>query len=425
MILKHSIKKQRITLMIYEFICFIALTMAYTMVIQPKFSYMGFELDFNIYNFLIGIALLIFFNLIGIFIKNNIIYAIWHIILIYNFYGTVIYYQYNNTSINIVISLSIFLLVMIIFSKINIKIKKSKYTVENNYFIMRRLTFLAIIATIPFFIFYGKYINIKNLLLIDVYETRALFREVSVNGIGYLIAPLTRVVCPVLLAYSIKYKKKSIFLLNLFVILYIYLCGAVKSIFIGAITVIVFYRGDYEEKPILFAKLIMFLTIGGILLYYMFDNIFLLDGFVRRVFFIPPKLDSEYYMYFNGHNTYWLHSAIGELLGIQRQILGGYDSLSMYTGEVLMGKPGFNANVGVLTEGYVSAGYIGVLIHSILISFIYRIISSININPILFGVIFIYIYYLNTAFLSVLLLTHGLLFLLLFSIMFLNRNVSN
>lgn len=419
--LSYSINKNRIKLFVYQILCFITLSLAYVLIIQPKFSYMGFELNYNGMKLLIGILIVLIFNFIGIFVKDKVIYSIWNIILVYNLFGSIIYYQYNNISNDIIISLLIFLITLFVFSMITFKVKDGKKLIEHDKSQIKKLSILAFIGLIPFIIFYSKYIDLKNLFLIDVYETRALFRTVGVSGIGYLIAPITRIICPVLIAYSIKYNKKKYIIFNLFIILYIFLCGAVKSIFIGAIAIFAFYKGDYEEKPLIFVKIILFLTIGGILLYYLFENIFLLDGFVRRVFFIPPKLESEYYIYFNGKYTLWMHTAIGEILNRREEVLMGYNSLSMYTGEVLMNKPGFNANVGVLTEGYVSSGYLGVLIHSVLICWIYRYISIMNINPILYGVIFVYIYYLNTSFISTLLLTHGLLFLLCFSLIFLKR----
>lgn len=422
MVLNYSVNKKRINLFIYQILVFILLSISYVFIIQPEFCYMGFELNVDLSRLVIGSLTIFIFSFIGIFVKDKIIYSIWNIILIYNLFGSIIYYQYNRISNEIIISLLIFLIILFCFSFISFKNKNSKFLIEKDKNQIKKVSILALIGLIPFIIFYGKYIDIKNLFLIDVYKTRALFREVGVSGIGYLIAPITRIICPILIAYSIKYNKRRYIIINLFIILYIYLCGAVKSILIGAVAVFVFYRGGYEEKPLIFVKIVLFLTLGGILIYFLNSNLFLLDGFVRRVFFIPPKLDAEYYRFFNNNNnTFWMHTAIGELLNKRSEILLGYDSLSMYVGEILMKKQGFNANVGVLTEGYVSMGYLGILIHSIIISWIYRLISIMNINPILYGIIFVYIYYLNTAFISPLLLTHGLLFLFLFSQLFLKR----
>ena len=125
-------------------------------------------------------------------------------------------------------------------------------------------------------------------------------------------------------------------------ILYLYLCGALKSVFIGLLALLFFYKGDYITKVIRFSKAISFLTIFGLLLTTIYNNVFLLDIFIRRVFFIPPYLNNIYVDYFRDNYTFLSHSPLG--LGI---VDYKYDrNLSMYVGEVVLGKPGLNANVG-------------------------------------------------------------------------------
>lgn len=412
---KNNNSEIRDRLIILEVIVFIGLTLSYILVVAKKYNYMGFDYLFQIDKFLFGMFLTILFMILGYIIKNDFFFAVYHIILMYYFFGTTIYFQYNTVTIDIVISQCILLIILFFFSCININIKIPSYNIEKNPIMAKILLGIAIIGLLPFIYHYIKYINLKNLLLIDVYESRYLFRKINVRYLGYLVSPLARIIAPILVIYSLEYKKKLMLAISISIIVYIYLCGAVKSIFIGLFAVILFYRYRYKNKPIFFALLIMFLTYIGIVLYLLFNNVTLIDAFVRRVFFIPPKLDEIYYTVFKNGHLYWAHSPFGKLFidyKLDRH-------LSIFIGEVILGTKGLNANVGVITEGYVSAGFIGVLLHSIIIGSIFVYIKSLNIHPKYFGSIFLYIFYLNTSFLSILLLTHGLGFLILFLTLFL------
>lgn len=425
MIISQGISKKRAKLFIYEILCFICLSISYCLVISSEYSYMGFQCIFELYKFIIGLSTMLVFTVIGIFIKDRIIYAIWNTVLLYNLYGTIILYQFNKSSIITVISVTLMLLIILFISKINFNFKQYNFNIENNSKILKKIALISFVLLIPFIILYYDKINLKNLLLIDIYDTRLSFREINMGILGYIISPLTRVLGPILMAYSIHYKNKRYFLFSLFIIVYIFLCGAVKSIFIGIFAVIIFYKGDYIDKPIIFAKIILILTIGGMMIYYINENLFLLDGFVRRVFFTSPYLDNIYYNYFNGNHTLGMHTDIGEFFGLRDKILHGYSSLSMFIGDGIMKESGSNANVGVLTEGYVSFGILGSIFSSIIIAIIYNIIRCTRMDSFLFGVIFTFIYYLNTSFILTLMLTHGLGFFLIFSILFLCRKKYN
>ncbi|HAT4248987.1 hypothetical protein [Clostridium perfringens] len=274
---------------------------------------------------------------------------------------------------------------------------------------------LCIILTIPFLAFYWRYIDLRNLFLIDVYETRLLFRNIKVPLIGYLVSPLSRVILPILIVIFIEKKEKIYAIVSIVLILIIYLCGSTKSIFIGIIAIIFFYKGNYEKKLERFIKLILLISISGIIFYYLFNNLFFIDTFIRRLFFLPYKLENVYFDFFQNNYTYGMHTFLGEIFHSKNY----YGELGIYVGKTLMGQVGMNANVGVLTEGFLSFGVMGIFIAAILICTFFLIMNSLNIDKKYFGIIFVYIYYINTSFLFTLMLTHGLMFLILFSYLFL------
>ncbi|MGO1368491.1 O-antigen polymerase [Senegalia sp. (in: firmicutes)] len=402
---------------IWQMIAIIGLNLAYVFVISDRFSYMGFTFTFNLSKLLVGTVILTIMLLLNYLIKDKFIFAVWNIMFIYLFAGEVIYYQYTKHSSIVQLGTIAMTLILLVFVS-----RTKKVFSENRRFkhIDQLLTPLSIILITPFIVLYYRYIDIKNLFLIDVYKTRALFRHISTPLTGYINAPLVRIILPFLIVENMERRKWFKVTLFFLMIIYIYLCGALKSVFMGLFALLLFYKGDYVLKVVNFLKAISFLTFFGILVEAISGSVFLLDSFIRRVFFVPPYLNNIYIKYFTGNYTYMSHSPLG--LGLVESNLDR--SLSMYVGEVVMGLKGLNANVGLFTEGYISFGFLGSIIFSMLICGIFLYIKMIKISPKYFGIVFVYIYYLNTSFLSTLLLTHGLFLFLVFSTLFLRHSAS-
>lgn len=403
----------KINTIILQIIAIVGLNIAYVSVISKRFSYMGFTYEFDFSKFAIVNFLFLVLLFFSIFIQDKFIYACWHVIFLIYFVGEGIYYQYSiYTNKNQIISIGLILVLLIPISFINFQFEK-KISLEKTDTIMSYMSFVMII---PFVVYYYKYIDLKNLFLINVYETRALFRTVSKPLTGYLMSPLARIILPILILNNLELKKYKKVFLYVAMIFYVYLCGALKSVFFGILALFLFYQGTYAKKINRFIFTIIFFTFIGTFVAICFDNVFLLDSFIRRVFFIPPKLNVTYNDFFAGTPTYMTHS--GLFLG---QNPFGKD-LSFFIGEDVLGLQGFNANVGIYTEGFISFGYIGIFLFALLIVFILLFLKMCNIPSKYFGITFVYLYYFNTAFISTLLLTHGLFFFLIVSFLFLQSD---
>ena len=195
--------------------------------------------------------------------------------------------------------------------------------------------------------------------------------------------------------------------LSIFFLIMMYLLnGAVKSIFFGLLACIFFYKGNYfhKEKNFLIAMIIgNLLSILESFTIHAYD----IADYIRRIFFVPASLFELYYRYFKGQPTFFLHSRISKLLGINK-----YNEYI----PVLMGESKNSvANVGIFTEGFLSFGTIGVIISSIIFVYIIKYIKKRQLSPEYFGILFSYIYVINTSFIETLFITHGLLFYLIFA----------
>ncbi|MEC7265704.1 MAG: hypothetical protein VXW38_18325 [Bacteroidota bacterium] len=413
--MKSIIRHNKKNVLVLELVIFILLSLVYNYIIKDVFDYMGFVGEPETQKILIGIGVFFFLIVLGATIKDEFYYAVWHISFIILIIGQIIYYQYSNGLFGPVLGNSIFLLVLYLFSFIKLRFKNIAIKGKPLNLILITATFLFM----PIFIRYYGHVNFNNFLLQDIYESRLYFRGFDDKYFGYLRAPLSRVILPSLLIIGLIGRKSWLVLLSLFMISFIFLVGALKSIFIGMIAAILFYLGKtYLDKVYIVLNLFFGLTFFGLIVFSISGNVFLVDALVRRTLFIPAMLDNYYYELFTNRPLYWSHNFFGEIF---------YDypldrPPNMYLGEVILQKPGMSANVGIVTEGYFSFGYIGVFLQSIIIAFIFLILRAIRIKPVFFGLIFVYIYYINTSFLTVLLLTHGLIFFLIFAFLFLNKN---
>lgn len=407
-------KKDKYRILIWQFICIVGLNIGYIFVVSDAFDYYGFQLEFDFIKFIYGNIILLTSIIIGVGINKPYYFAVWNIMFLYLLGGEVVYYQYNSGAnlIQIVV-IYICLLLIYLFSKTNKRFKKFPY-IKNSDSVIGLITILLFV---PFVVLYYKYINLKNLLFIDVYKTRAIFSNISDIFTAYLKAPLARVLLPVLIVKKRIKKQHFLMVLYIMMLIYLYLCGALKSIFIGLIAVVIFFKGTYVRKTLLFLKGVAFIMYVGTATYLTTGNVFLLDALGRRVFFVPAQLGNVYYNYFHDKLTYLSHSPFG--LGIVEY---PYDRpIVKYVGEIVLGTPGLSANVGIFTEGIISFGLLGGILGALIVSLIILYFDMIDIDKRFFGIIFVYIYYMNTSLFSTLLLTHGLFFLIIFSYFFLRE----
>src|SRR5699024_3003316 len=386
--------------------------MAYYFVISEAFAYYGyFDNDFNLTKIIVSNLLIIVLLVVCYFVDKPYFNKTCNIIFLYLLCSEVIYYQYNqNTQMYQIISVTLLLILIAVFSKINVSFRgvMIKDNTEKPLGIISALMFL------PFLILYFRDINLENLLLVDIYETRSKFSDIDTGLTGYLKAPLARIILPVLIIWKIERKQFIMVAIYSLMVIYIFLTGAIKSILLGLVALFIFYKGSYVNKTLLFLKGSSGVIIVGTVLYFVAGNVFLLDTFVRRVFFVPPYLGNLYYDVFHNNLTYLSHSPFG--LGIVDSKFNDI-SITRYVGELT--GVSTNPNVGVITEGIFSLGIYGGLFAALLIALFIWLLGFVKIDKRYFGIVFIYIYYLNTSLLSILLVTHGLVFFLIFAVLFL------
>ncbi|MFS2235806.1 O-antigen polymerase [Staphylococcus hominis] len=407
-----NLKLVRIFLM---FILYILFHITYVDIIVPEFGYLGFvNKDYSFYMLLMHCLIILVLTSLQLFMKISFYNIIYNIFLIMIVYGQSVVSLHSNTNelFGYVIIPTLFLFTIDLLDKKNIKIKRKQFNVENRYFAILSIIF-SIILIVPFLKNIGS-MNLSNLLLNDIYDSRLNTRSDNSNIMDYLYSSIARVIFPFLIVFFwFRNKKLYSVIVFGFIILLFLLNGAVKSILFGALATIVFYPFRYSVKNVLFIITINVFFAYSIISYRLFDSITMAD-YLRRIFYLPAYLFSIYKQTFSGNFTYYSQTILGSIFNIPNKI----DNVAQFIGEQVLKQDGMVANAGIFVEGYISMGMIGVIINSLIFVLLIFILKCLDFKPQYFGIIFTYMYIINTSFLETLLITHGLLFLIIFGYFF-------
>lgn len=198
--MKILIERNKFQILTLLIILCLLLSLVYTFFVTETYSYMGFSSNFSLSRLLVSFSILLFTLFLFNWIKiNDFIYFVLTIIP-----SSI---TYTNQLINISILFShyfIFYSIFLIGNYINFSVKLFSIK-ENNKLIL--VIFLSFLLLIPFVIKFLPYINVKNLLLQDIYETRAIQKKISTPYYGYSYSILSKVLIPILIVYSLVYKK--------------------------------------------------------------------------------------------------------------------------------------------------------------------------------------------------------------------------
>jgi hypothetical protein len=278
------------------------------------------------------------------------------------------------------------------------------------------LLLLSMVSIIPFVITFGPHIDLQNLLLSNIYGSRALEVKLSNRYMDYVYSSLTNVILPILLIISFIHKEYIKGLLAFVMLIFMFLVGGHKSVFFATFLMIYFYWGTYTQKLMYFLLGVSAILALAVVSYYQTNNLFLFSLFTRRIFFLPAVLDIGYFDYFDGQPIYWsdsiFRSYIEYTLGLTPRNLIGQHVLLDET---------INANSGIIADGFMNFGIIGVLLNIVFVSFIYAILNALNISHRFFGMLFLLVFtFLSTYFFTTM-ITHGGLLLIVLSYLFLRN----
>jgi len=388
------------------------LTISFIFVQSDVYSYYGFVYGTDNLRVFLGFIILSFVIISFIIPKHNdfslfflSFYLLFNIIPLIVFFQ---FYKYFNTDI-----LFAYLVVYsFLLLGTNIKIKVKTYQIRQDK-VLPVLLGIILISVIPFIITYGPHLNLKNLLLSDIYVTRFAHRELGNTFTAYLYPWLTKIIIPITFITSLIYKKKSNVILVGGITVFMFLVGAHKAVFFSLFVLLFFYFFSVPKKIIYFFYGFSFLLMIGLLLALIF-NYYTLDAiFSQRLMFMSILLDQMFFETFQ-EPIYYGHSFLSSIVDYKYTLKPDF-----LIGEKYFNNPEMRANNGIVSDGYVNLGMLGILLNSTIMLLLFSYFNSLRIDKRYYGVFFLLLLTLKSSPLFTAFLTQGVLILILISQFFL------
>ena len=274
---------------------------------------------------------------------------------------------------------------------------------------------LVAIGVIPFLIVYGPYINLKNLLLLDVYETRSRMSGLSNAYFGYTYSPFTKIIIPLIIVFALEIRDKFMLLAGVFLLVLFYLFGAHKTVYLGLVVILVFYRWDYFRSVrnlVFYSNL--FIVLCQVLSAFQYDYLWILS--FRRIHFLPTLLDTAYFDFFANNPMYWSESVLKGFFHYPYDV-----KHELLIGQEYFARDDVAANNGLISEGFMNFGGLGVAINIAIVAGYFSLLNRMHIHPKYFGLFVLVIFSFLSSSLFTVLLTHGAVFLFLIALFLLRR----
>lgn len=266
---------------------------------------------------------------------------------------------------------------------------------------------LIILALFPIIFHYGFFLNINNLFLEDVYDTRTLFDKNRNPLLGYLYPWLVNAVIPLFFVFFLI-KKKHVYALLLFsMLIYLYVISGNKIVYVTSVVMTFFYfigKGFLEKTQYFVYALVIGLLILPLIDYYILESNTLKGTFVMRMLFLPSQINFLYFDFFENKHLFFAESHIFNWF-----FEYPYNKpIGFIISETYFDASDMNSNNGIISDGFMNLGYYGVALNILIISSTFLFFNSLRPDPRYLGAFFVMIFlFLSVPMLSMF-LTSGL-----------------
>lgn len=262
--------------------------------------------------------------------------------------------------------------------------------------------------------------NLNTLLLREIYETRDVFSNLLQGYLTYLYNFEAKTVIPIAMVFFLIRKKVPYIFLFTGILLYLFVISGNKAVYFTTIIAIFFYYfgRDYVSKiSNFFMLMIMLFLVIPLLDNFIFNRPLLGGTFVNRFLFIPALLTHWYFDFFEGKPFYFAETHFFNLF-----VDSPYDKpIGFYLSSIYWPGSTAYANNGIISDGFMNLGYIGVIIFSVAFAILFSFFNSLNIDKGYYGIFFSYIYIMLSAPFFTCIITGGILPFILISFAILNN----
>jgi hypothetical protein len=379
--------------------------------IIPNFPRFGYHLDLNVVKYYEAKFLFVVVLLAAVMTsrKSQFIYSIVVFFIIFFLVPSLVTYSFSNQIPQPTYAIVILLVCLCVISSSEIQIPLLK----NNKLSFGLIMLLILISLVPILINFGFYLNINNLLLEDVYDTRELFDQQSNTAIEYLFNWLVKAIIPIALIYFLIHKRYWFAVISFMALHYLYSISGSKIIYVTSFVMLFFFFAgkDFIDKT----KVACTMLVIGLLAIYLADYFLgshLMGLFVMRMLFLPSYLNYFYFDFFEGKPLYFAESHFFNMWSTYP-----YDRpIGFIIGQNYINAAEMNANNGIIGDGYMNLGYLGVGLNIAIVTAIFLFFNSIKSDPRYLGIFCILIFLFLSAPMLSMFITGGLWFLFLMGI---------
>ena len=346
----------------------------YVEFIATVFGYEGFDVDFEWWNYSTSILLTLFLAYTLPKSVNTpsklIIYLFFFIVLI-----PILSYQSLSKQPNWQLySMLLQFLITIFFSTSFFSRKKSLFasiSIRNGTSFIVKLSNIIVFGSLLYV--YLKTGGGLNFDLTAVYE----FREeatLSINSglMAYIVTWSVKVFNTLLIVFYLKRKKYLFFSLHIVIQILFFALLAQKSILFAPIvlifTFVLFEKIENKRRFLLFSFLSFLIVIGVFSLNS--NNIMVGSMFLRRLLYLPAKLNFEYYEFFSKNEFVLLSNSYPLLIEYP------YKETTAKTIGLYLGTES-SANTGFLATSYMHLGFFGIIVFPILVGLLLKALDKI------------------------------------------------
>lgn len=416
--LKIIVTKEFFRMKILLAVIYLLLELYYRYYITEEFKHMLFVWDLNLFKYLISKIVFLFLLVMSwnMYRRSRFLYSIYLLLIFFFYIPNAILYSLGNFPGGPFVSNTFFVSFFLITPYLKISFPGLTFPEKYRGVILFALAILLLIPIIQVFRFN---VNMKTLLLADIYETRQLFSDKLDGFVAYFYNLEAKAIIPCALIYFMIRKKYFYISLLFLMLIYLYVISGNKLVyFTSVIVVFFFYVGKDHLSKLNYFFLVVLIAFA---LFPVLDNLILkapvLAGtFVNRFLFIPALTTHFYFDFFSGRPFYFAEThLINHFVHSPYNMPVGFLITKEYWNE-----PTVFANNGIVSDGFMNLGYLGVILFSIVFATLFSLFDSFKIHVGFYGMFFCYIYILLSAPLFTCFITGGILVFIIICITILN-----
>lgn len=350
----------------------ICLDCFYIFLVSPKYAYEGMIFEFNLIKYIFSWILFIFLTMEILRLNDNFLSICFNLEYSITILPLITYYALGNK--NTIYIIYVFLCFYIQFYILNKKENLKKYTIYIPNIKLYCSIFIVILSllTIGNALYQNGFHGLKAFDLVYLYEIR---RNINYSTLFSYCVMWTRIVfIPFFILYNLSVKKYIRSLLFIILQIILYIGTGEKFNYLIILVILSFYiilTIKIKNKNLIIYNGLIFL----ILFLFIYKNYIFISLLGERFLFGPAVNKFLYYDFFSYYpKHYFADGIIGKCLGITYQYVATSGQLIFaffYKGRLFES----NSVTGYLGDGYAQAGFLGMILFTVLKTLLFKFIS--------------------------------------------------